>query len=181
MGRDKALLPHPEGGTWLERTLRLLLELEVPVTLLSRHATHLQLASALNAEPITAMAEPSPREGPLLALHRLMEMHPNQRLLLCPVDMPWLELEVLRNLLQAAAQHPQRIQLAHDGKHRQPLLGLYPSTTAIRTSLAEAVQGGERRLQSWLAAQDCRDVLLKPATLRNINHPEDLPTSWGKG
>ena len=26
MGRDKALLPHPEGGTWLERTLRLLLE-----------------------------------------------------------------------------------------------------------------------------------------------------------
>ena len=24
MGRDKALLPHPEGGTWLERSLGLL-------------------------------------------------------------------------------------------------------------------------------------------------------------
>ena len=27
MGTDKALLPHPEGGTWLERSLRLLLSL----------------------------------------------------------------------------------------------------------------------------------------------------------
>ncbi|MEB3183382.1 MAG: NTP transferase domain-containing protein, partial [Cyanobacteriota bacterium] len=37
MGRDKALLPHPEGGTWLERTLRLLAQLESPITVLSRH------------------------------------------------------------------------------------------------------------------------------------------------
>lgn len=198
MGTDKALLPHPEGGCWLERTLRLLLELEIPVTLYSRHESHLELARALNGEslppglqagnepeatslPITALAEPEPWEGPLLALHRLMQRYPDQRLLLCPVDMPWLRLEEQRQLLAAAEREPGRIHLAHDGERRQPLLGLYPSTTEIRTCLAEAAQGGERRLQGWLAAQNCRDVLLKPATLRNINHPEDLTTSWGRG
>ena len=39
MGRDKALLPHPDGGTWLERTLQLLKQLEVSITLLSRQPT----------------------------------------------------------------------------------------------------------------------------------------------
>ena len=36
MGHDKALLPHPEGGTWLSRSLLLLAQLEAPITLLSR-------------------------------------------------------------------------------------------------------------------------------------------------
>jgi len=48
MGRDKALLPHPAGGTWLEHGLRLLAELRAPITLLSRHDSHLQLARHLN-------------------------------------------------------------------------------------------------------------------------------------
>jgi len=181
MGRDKALLPHPEGGTWLERSLRLLAELGAPVTLLSRHPHHLELAEALATAslPITAMAEPPPWEGPLLALHRLMVLHPERRLLLCPVDMPWLTPAVLRSLLQAAAQQPHLIHLAHDGERRQPLLGLYPSLAALRADLNAALERGERRLQGWLAVQDCREVLLEPATLRNVNSPEALPAAWG--
>ena len=50
MGQDKALLPHPEGGSWLERTLGLLAALQAPITLLSRHRAHLQLAEALHKE-----------------------------------------------------------------------------------------------------------------------------------
>jgi len=185
MGRDKALLPHPEGGTWLERTLRLLLQLQIPVSLLSRHERHLQLARALNGEkgsrgnpeaaglpaPITALVEPPPWEGPLLALHRLMERYPEQRLLLCPVDMPWLTPQVLRTLLQAAFEQPQRIHLAHDGARLQPLLGIYPSSAPIRAQLAAAVEGGERRLQGWLATQAMQPVRLDPLAIRNVNRP----------
>ena len=176
MGSDKALLPHPEGGSWLERTLRLLGELELPISLLSRHAPHLALAQALaEAEALPqleAIAEPPPWEGPLLALHRLMERHPEQRLLLCPVDMPDLSRSALQTLLTAAAASPNRLHLAHDGERLQPLLGLYPSSAPIRTHLAAAVERGERRLQSWLADQPHRAVLLDPHTIRNVNRPD---------
>ncbi|MFM7238921.1 MAG: molybdenum cofactor guanylyltransferase [Cyanobium sp.] len=172
MGRDKALLPHPECGTWLERTLLLLGQLEAPITLLSRHPAHLALAPAA----ITALAEPPPWEGPLLALHRLMQRHPEQHLLLCPVDMPDLTLATLHTLLAAAGDAatdgcPTRLHLAHDGERLQPLLGLYPSSTPIRTHLAAAVQRGERRLQSWLAALPCGPVPLDPRAIRNVNRP----------
>lgn len=173
MGRDKALLPHPEGCTWLERSLRLLAQLQAPITLLSRHPAHLELAQNL-ALPITAMAEPAPWEGPLLALHRLLQRHPDGALLLCPVDMPQLSLGALEGLLAAAAADPHFIHLAHDGERLQPLLGVYPSCPEVRRALAEAVDRGERRLQRWLADQPCRPVPLDPQAIRNVNRPEAI-------
>ncbi|MEB3331536.1 MAG: molybdenum cofactor guanylyltransferase [Synechococcaceae cyanobacterium] len=178
MGRDKALLPHPEGGCWLERTLNLLARLDAPITLFSHHPSHLQLATAWAAgpaaQPISLIAEPAPRQGPLLALQRLSVIHADQRLLLCPVDMPWLNLACLETLLTEAAIAPARIHLAHDGERRQPLLGVYPGAAATRLSLLQAVEAGERRLQTWLTGQACREVRLDPGALRNINRPEEL-------
>ena len=175
MGRDKALLPHPLGGTWLERTLQLLAQLNAPITLLSRHAHHLALARQLatsTAPPITALAEPPPWEGPLLALHRLMQHHPEQRLLLCPVDMPALTLSALQALQTASTSDPGALHLAHDGQRLQPLLGIYPSSRTMRTHLAAAVERGDRRLQGWLKTRPCRSVALDPQAIRNVNHPE---------
>ena len=182
MGRDKAQLPHPEGGSWLERTLRLLAQLDVPITLLSRHPAHLtlaqELADALDLPQLEAIAEPPPWEGPLLALHRLMQCHPGEQLLLCPVDMPDLSLDALQTLLAAAAASPTRLHLAHDGERLQPLLGLYPSSAAIRAHLAGTVERGERRLQSWLATLPARAVPLDPRAIRNVNRPEaDQPAA----
>ena len=171
MGRDKALLPHPAGGCWLEQSLRRLAALDLPVTVFSRHAAHLELAACLGEELCTAVAEPPPWEGPLLALQRLMEQFPEQRLLLCPVDMPALTTEVLQQLLAAAASEPSVIHLAHDGQRLQPLLGIYPSDGHHRTRLTAAVANGERRLQSWLADEDYRRVLLDGGALRNVNRP----------
>ena len=201
MGRDKALLPHPEGGTWLERSLLLLARLNAPITLLTRHPAHLELAQRLALKsgaasgsstlpPITALAEPPPWEGPLLALHRLMQQYPNELLLLCPVDMPDLSLAALHSLLaaakatkeEAAAESPTTLHLAHDGERLQPLLGVYPSSAPIRTHLATAVERGERRLQSWLVELPCQAVTLNPRAIRNVNRPEadqpaDSPSS----
>ena len=206
MGQDKALLPHPEGGCWLTRSLTLLAGLERPISLLSRHPEHLQLArrwcearsghwaaqppptpnapgghndaaiapSEAAEEPwFEALAEPPPWEGPLLALRRLMQRHPRQRLLLCPVDMPWLTLEALRELVAASDADPLAIQLADDGERLQPLLGVYPSQARMRQHLAETIANGERRLQTWLAAQPCRRVRLNARALRNVNRPQE--------
>ncbi len=174
MGQDKALLPHPEGATWLERSLRLLAALDAPITLLSRWPQHLALATALELPQLQALEEPAPWEGPLLALHRLMGLLPNQRLLLCPVDMPALNSDVLQDLSQAAEAEPEAIHLAHDGSRLQPLLGVYPSGIAVRQSLMLATAGGERRLQAWLGQLDCRSVSLDARAIRNVNSADEL-------
>ena len=177
MGRDKALLPHAEGGTWLERTLTLLGQLALPITLFSRHASHRQLAPAWAATAavahLEAVAEPPPWEGPLLALQRLSERYPNERLLLCPVDMPALDAGTLAALV-AAARDPTLIHLADDGERLQPLLAVVPTTAALRAGLAAAVAGGERRLQRWLLTQPHRAVRLDATALRNCNRPGEI-------
>lgn len=190
MGTDKALLPHPEGGTWLARGLELLRALGRPVTLLSGHASHLAMARAIVEEPtvqgepwLTVIGEPPPWEGPLRALARLMDRHPDERLLLCPVDMPWLDAMSLQTLVAAAgaegdatAASPaeEAIRLAHDGDRLQPLLGLYPATGARRARLAAHLATGDRGLQRWLAGEDWRPVPLPPGPLRNVNRPEEI-------
>ncbi len=181
MGRDKALLPHPEGGCWLERTIHLLGDLGQPITVFSRHGEHLERAAALAHQrglALAAIAEPPPWEGPLRALERLMALHPQQRLLLCPVDMPHLTQATLATLRQAAEQPPPGeappagLVLAHDGERLQPLLGVYPSTGALHQDLVAALAGGERRLQAWLARHPHRAVPLEAAALHNVNHPQ---------
>lgn len=191
MGRDKALLPHPAGGSWLEHGLELLAGCGAPLTLLSGHPAHLRCALALAprlAVPLTALAEPPPRQGPLRALARLMALHPGERLLLCPVDMPWLDPATLAALLAAAAEaeaagnasdasDAAAIHLAHDGTRLQPLLGVYPATVARRRRLAEHLAGGNLALQGWLAGERWQAVALPAAALRNANRPADLGPS----
>lgn len=183
MGTDKALLPHPAGGTWLEFSLARLAALPLPITLVSHHRAHQALARHLRdglGHPISLLAEPPPREGPLLALERLMAHHPGQGLLLCPVDMPWLEAAALEALLEAtaAAPGPAPIHLAHDGRRLQPLLGVYPAHAARRQRLRDFTAAGGRRLQDWLAEEAVVPVPLPPAGLRNANRPDDATGLW---
>ncbi|WP_216906409.1 molybdenum cofactor guanylyltransferase [Synechococcus sp. CCY 0621] len=183
MGTDKALLPHPAGGTWLEFSLGRLAALPLPITLLSHHRAHHALARPLRdgrGQPITVLEEPPPREGPLLALERLMALYPDQDLLLCPVDMPWLETAALEALLEvtAAAPGPAPIHLAHDGLRLQPLLGVYPAHAARRQRLGAFTAAGGRRLQDWLAGEVVVPVALPAAGLRNANRPDDATGLW---
>ena len=175
MGQDKALLPHPEGGSWLERQLRLLSTLGEPVTLLTRHSSHLELAAELNRQGqlrIYPVPEQAPQQGPLVALQRLFELNPGCQLLLCPVDMPWLVESSLRLLLQAGAEHTD-IVVAHDGAQSQPLLGIYPAMAQRRKGLQRFLDSGERRLNTWLAQERPNQILLPADQLRNCNHPAD--------
>jgi molybdopterin-guanine dinucleotide biosynthesis protein A len=189
MGRDKALLPHPAGGCWLDHSLRQLGALGAPLTLLSGHDSHLSRASQLAASltvPLELLHEPSPPQGPLIALGRLMRHHPNQLLLLCPVDMPALDLATLRQLLLAASSadssqsrqsdssQPRLIHVAHDGSQAQPLLGLYPADGRHRRSLEASLAAGERSLQRWLAVVGSQAVALPAGPLLNANRPGDL-------
>ncbi|MFN5119311.1 MAG: molybdenum cofactor guanylyltransferase [Cyanobacteriota bacterium] len=178
MGRDKALLPHPQGGCWLERSLRLLAHLHVPITLMSRWPAHLERAAPLvgelaaNGVSLELLLEPPPSEGPLLALGRLMERYPQQRLLLCPVDMPALDEANLR-ALEGAAAGSAGIWISRADRP-QPLLGIYPSDPDRRHRLGQALAAGERSLQRWLAGEEVQQLPLGAAALANVNTPEEL-------
>ncbi|MCP9850955.1 molybdenum cofactor guanylyltransferase [Cyanobium sp. Morenito 9A2] len=181
MGRDKALLPHQEGGSWLERSLRLLALAGAPITVLSRHPSHLELARAIApslAVPLEVLEEPAPWEGPLRALARLMEHHPGALLLLCPVDMPWLDGASLDILCQEAHRDPGQVLVAHDGERLQPLLGIYPADRQQRTSVQAHLALGRRSLQGWLEAVGARSVPLPAAALRNANDPATAAALW---
>lgn len=183
MGTDKALLLHPAGGTWLEQTLRLLAQFDQPVTLLSRHRSHAALAHRLRQDEgmqVDVIEEPPPPQGPLMALTRLLAHHRGQRLLLAPVDMPWLQLETLRSLVDSAAADPGQIFVAHDGERLQPLLGLYPASGPICHSAKAFTARGGRSLLRWLEqTQTAQAVPLDPLQLRNANTPADWTSGSG--
>lgn len=181
MGRDKALLPHPEGGSWLERSLRLLAQLDAPISVLSRHPSHLDRVRAIApslAVPLEAIEEPAPWEGPLRALARLMDHHPGALLLLCPVDMPWLDGASLASLCRQARSDPGQLLVAHDGERLQPLLGIYPADRQHRESLQAHIARGHRSLQGWLEVVGACAVPLPAATLRNANDPATAAALW---
>ncbi|MEA5414444.1 molybdenum cofactor guanylyltransferase [Synechococcus sp. BA-132 BA5] len=187
MGTDKALLPHPAGGTWLTFSLAQLAGLPLPITLFSHHRAHLALARPLRdglGDGISVLEEPPPREGPLLALERLMHHYPDQDLLLCPVDMPWLATTALQALVATATGAtatpcgPAAIHLADDGRRLQPLLGVYPASASRRLGLRAFTAAGGRRLQDWLAGEEVVAVSLPARGLRNANRPDDATALW---
>lgn len=113
-----------------------------------------------------------------------MDRYPGDSLLLCPVDMPWLDRPTLEALIAAGtgaggpAVPAGTLLTAHDGRRDQPLLGIYPATAANRAALQRYLAGGDRRLLGWLEQRGYRPVPLPAAALRNCNRPAAWPGPW---
>ena len=63
--------------------------------------------------------------------------------------------------------------MAHDGQQLQPLLGIYPGGAKQRSTLAQALEAGERRWQGWLATIPHQAVVLPAQQLLNANTPAE--------
>ena len=74
MGRDKALLPHPNGGVWLSELVNQLRALSLPVVVVSGHSSHQQL---LHGRAGVELLDEQPAGlGPLHALGQLVRGTP---------------------------------------------------------------------------------------------------------
>lgn len=177
MGRDKALIDHPEGGSWLGHTLRLLADLQAPISLCSHHAAHRQVPPY----PVDIVVEPEPGQGPLRALQHLMSLYPGDQLLLCAVDMPWLDADSLLTLSEAARVRPADLHISTDGTRLHPLLGVYPASDRHHRDLTTWLAGGGRSMLGWLERQPYRTVRLEASALRNCNHPGDWEPAAAAG
>ena len=176
MGRDKALLPHPHGGSLLQHTCALALATGLETVCLSRpHQGHRQhLATAAGRAPelrqVTVLEEQPPWEGPLLALAKLMTICPGRPMVLLACDLPHLGSPLLNAL--AAPLPPRHARLTTDGAQQQPLLATYGSDLAA--TLHQAVAAGVRSFRQWLPGLQVEWLRVPSTALVNLNHPQDL-------
>lgn len=173
MGRDKALLPHPNGGVWLSELVSQLHALALPVVVVSGHTTHHQLLRGRAG--VDLLVEEPAGLGPLHALGQLLTAEPQQEAwLVVPVDMPLLSAAVLKRLIQAWELDPNQAAVAADGQRLQPLLGIYPTSEVFAATLHGQLLDGDRRWMHWLERIPYRPVLLAADQLRNFNAVSDL-------
>ena len=172
MGRDKALLPHPNGGVWLTAMIDQLMPLGVPVVVVSRHEGH---ADVLEHHPGPQFVlEPPPWNGPLQAFNCVLSSGSGDAWLVLPVDMPLLTTVVFRQLIDAWRRHPNKVAVAHDGERLQPLLAIIPSGAPFETCLLEQLSRGCYRWLDWLDRVPYESVVLPSGYLLNANKPKDL-------
>ena len=171
MGRDKALLPHAAGGSWLEHITGLLNSLDLPVLVLTIHPSHEELLQT--HQGVSVQRDATPGAGPLNAIAPVFPSDQQQALLIAPVDMPELEADGLRQLISSWQQQPTAAAVAHDGERLQPLLGIYPGGSKQRHSMLETLAAGHNSWMAWLEQIPYRAVSLPPGQLRNCNHPND--------
>ena len=170
MGRDKALLPHAAGGTWLEHITDLLKSLDLSVLVLTIHRSHEQLLQT--HQGVSVQRDATPGAGPLHAIAPLFPSDQQQALLVAPVDMPDLQADGLQQLISSWQQQPSAAAVAHDGERLQPLLGIYPGGSKQRQSMLETLAAGHNSWMAWLDQIDYRTVSLPPGQLRNCNRPQ---------
>lgn len=116
-----------------------------------------------------------PFQGPLIGFARALPHIPSAWILLLACDLPFLEVETLRQWIQQAAGNPlpciacvPRIRTRWE-----PLCALYH--TSCRESLQAFVDAGGRSFQRWLDGQPVQPLTVpNPKMLYNCNTQNDF-------
>lgn len=112
--------------------------------------------------------------GPLAGIRAGLLAARHSWLLVLPCDSPRLDAELLRNMRQTAARHPDRPLLVRQGEQWEPLFCLLPKS--LLPALEQAWQAGERSPRKIFLA-DAVSVLQCPPDdprLANLNTPNLL-------
>jgi molybdopterin-guanine dinucleotide biosynthesis protein A len=188
MGRDKALLPHPEGGSFLCHAARCALAVCDRVLISGRRERPSNFPSQ-GAERMAwlpdLLADRGPLGGVVTALewlwHHAEDDARQAALLVLPVDMPRLSADLLAELVrqyrEATDVPPRRVLCASfDGTRAEPLLAIYP--LEVRAALRRKLDSPDRSLSRWLSEHPPQLCRLSPERSLNVNRPEDLPPTF---
>jgi molybdopterin-guanine dinucleotide biosynthesis protein A len=140
MGRDKALLPLPDGRTLLARQLDVLRTAGAAEVLVSaRPEQHLPLEGA------RLIPDCEPDRGPLGGIASALAAATHDHLLVLAIDLPRMSAEFLAGLVAAAPAGRGLVPLL--GGEPEPLAALYPRAAASRA--ADLLAGGDCRARQW--------------------------------
>ena len=182
MGRPKALIELPAGGTLIEHAVQVARQITDEVVVLGRE---IRLPDSL--EELTVLDDEKPGGGPLAGLCSLLKCANQGWSLLLACDMPYIEATVIRRLLAQADSDTDAVVFERSERSGSyhACCGLYHSRIARkpvsnRAQLAPALEvlfDGDASLNSLL--KRIRVKVLRPTPeesrqLCNINTPEDL-------
>ena len=176
MGRDKALLPLPDGRLLWQRQLAILCALEPAELFVSGPAREGLPAG------VRVLADEAPNLGPLAGIAAALHAMRSTHLVVLAVDLPAMTTGYLLELLRAprrggAAQGtiPQRA----DGTF-EPLAAVYPR--AASTLAGARLHGADRSLQAFVRSLIEHDLAVAHPLQQadgdlfvNWNQPQDLP------
>jgi molybdopterin-guanine dinucleotide biosynthesis protein A len=111
--------------------------------------------------------------GPLAGLETGLLAAAHELTLVVAADMPWLESQVMRRLIDRLGQTDADAVVARTDGGPQPLLAAYrrQAALAFATRLLDA---GERRMRTLLTALRIELVDVSERVARNMNEPADI-------
>ncbi len=157
MGRDKALLPHWRGGTFLDYAIAQVGELTAQVIVAGRD-----------------LPDEVPGLGPvggLVTALRFAAINGYSAILVTPLDMPRLAADDLRRMVVAASEEMPTCA-SFDGVAIEPLVAIYP--VALLSELEAVANSPRRSVSGWLQFREVHKVLLPATANANVNLPADL-------
>jgi molybdopterin-guanine dinucleotide biosynthesis protein A len=172
MGRDKATLPFagPDGETTMvEHVVKTLNNRCAPVFVVAAPG---QALPTLDAE---ILRDEVRGVGPLLATARGLHAAAaagRDLAFVCAVDMPYLTVELIDEIVAPAVSLRAEVVLPWDGRDHY-LAGVYRSSLARRAD--ELVAAGERSMRALVGVADTQRVVMpEQRSLTNVNTLADL-------
>lgn len=171
MGRDKALLPHPDGGVFWERQLAVLASLE-PEEMFWAGPPRAGLPAR-----VRVVEDAATNAGPLGGLAACLRALRTELLVVLAVDLARVEAEFLRRLLDAGG--PGCGAVVKRDNFYEPLAAVYPRAAGdlALTHLAT----GRLALQDFLREAEAAGLMqviacgeAELAQLQNFNAPGDF-------
>ena len=173
MGRDKAMLDHPAGGTYWSHAVDRLRPVCQHICLVGDHRIHRDPNFPTDIDSLVdEVTEVGPLGGVITGL-RFATAESFDAALITPIDVPYLRTADLNRLRECGSAHPEQVIAARSESGRdQPLIAIYPVT--YLDALSKLARGTDRSVLRWLQTQTYRSLTLSDASCRNINTPEDI-------
>lgn len=163
MGRDKALL-EIASTTLVESIAAQVLAAAGSVALLGDPARYDHLGLKVVPDII-------PGQGPLSGLHAALESSREEFVLLVACDMPNVEADFLRTLIQTAIQKEAKCVAGRTFRGLEPLCAVYHRSTC--TEVARALAEGRLRIRELVAELGGIGIDADPRMVENVNTEDD--------
>ena len=164
MGREKAMLPHGDGGTFLSHAIERL----------RRQCDDVLISGATQAaHDAKTLADPVAHRGPATGIATALKYCQANGFDACfitPVDTPFLTAKELQRLKQHWRATDSTTLAITD--RLQPLIGIYP--VRLADDIEQLADSEDCSLSGWFRSHDHESVTLGKDVCRNINAPEDL-------
>lgn len=169
MGRDKATLSMPGGTTLVEQAVGVVRQRCEPVFVMAAPGQPLPALQARIVRDELRGAGPLPATGQGL---RAAAAAGARFAFVCAVDMPFLAVELIDDLLRLAAETNAEVVVPWDGRSHY-LAAVYRTDLADRVDALVAV--GELKMSALIDASDTQQIVLPDSRpLTNLNSEVEL-------